>query len=86
MEMSGQIHFLATLPLDKEPLAHNDYERLGEPQTSRGHFRDEMILFWLLGILPLLLSCPAQNTVTIPLEISFVHFNFQFMFLDLLSA
>jgi hypothetical protein len=51
MEVSGQLHGPATLPLEKEPQVPLD-RRLGGPQSQFGRCGEERNLLPLLGIEP----------------------------------
>jgi hypothetical protein len=55
MEMSGQLHVSAALPLEQSPQYPLD-KRLGGPQSQSGFYGEEKALLSLLGIKPWLSS------------------------------
>lgn len=62
MEVNGQFHPQATLPLSKELLLPIGWDGF---QSWSGQSAEEKNLFPLQGIEPQLLSCPTYSIVTV---------------------
>jgi hypothetical protein len=72
VEVSGQLHALAALPLGKESILLT-VQGLGGPQSQYGGNGEEKNLLSLPGVKPYFLSHLASSMVTIPTELSWLH-------------